>query len=127
MISALFTMVSSTVKFSETAESYGWMQTGHLIGAAVGSALAGIVIDIMGPIGGIAMSVLFLVLTVAVAAATHRFIPDLRGVDASPIPDTEPIQIPVGLPTQPISLPEFTQQVQELATEDDETGERDHA
>lgn len=120
MISALFTMVSSTVKFSETAESYGWMQTGHLIGAAAGSALAGIAIDVVGPVGGIAISVLFLILTVGVAAATFRFIPDLRGVDASPIPDTEPIQIPIDLPTEPISLPEFTQQVQDFSEGDSE-------
>lgn len=106
MISALFTMVSSTVKFSETAESYGWMQTGHLIGAAVGSALAGIAIDAVGPAGAIWVSAAFLIATVSVSAATTRWIPDLRGVDATPIPDTEPIPIPVDLPTEPLSLPE---------------------
>ena len=105
MISALFTMVSSTVKFSETAESYGWMQTGHLIGAAAGSAIAGIAIDAVGPRGALVISVIFLVLAVGVSASTTRWIPDLRGVDATPIPDTEPIQIPVDLPTEPLTLP----------------------
>lgn len=105
MISALFTMVSATVKFSETAESYGWMQTGHLVGAAAGSAIAGIFIDRVGHTGGVLIATLFMMLTVVVAATTHRFIPDLRGVDATPIPDTEPILIPVMLPTEPIQLP----------------------
>lgn len=94
MFSALFTMVSSTVKFSETAESYGWLQTGHLIGAAVGSAIAGVSIDAVGPIGGIIVSIFFLVLTVLLSAVTKRWIPDLRGGEATPLPDTEPVTIP---------------------------------
>lgn len=97
MLSALFIMVSSTVKFSETAEAYGWMQTGHLIGAAIGSAIAGIAIDALGPAGGIYVSVIFMVFTVILSAITHRWIPDLRGQDASPIPDTEPISLPQNL------------------------------
>ncbi|MGO2062440.1 MAG: MFS transporter [Microbacteriaceae bacterium] len=105
MISALFTMVSSTVKFSETAESYGWMQTGHLIGAALGSAIAGIAVDASGPLGAIWVSTGFLVLTVIVSGFAARWAPDLRGVDATPIPDTEPIQIPVDLPSEPMTLP----------------------
>lgn len=109
MISALFTMVSSTVKFSETSESYGWMQTGHLIGAALGSAIAGIAIDASGPLGAIWVSTGFLVLTVMVSGFAVKWAPDLRGgVDATPIPDTEPIQIPVDLPSEPMTLPETT-------------------
>lgn len=94
MLSALFTMVSSTVKFSETAESYGWLQTGHLIGAALGSAIAGIAIDKTNWSGGIWVSVIFLVLTVLLSLITRPWIPDLRGKDASPMPDTEPILLP---------------------------------
>lgn len=98
MISSLFTMVSSSVKFSETAESYGWMQTGHLIGAAVGSAIAGVAIDAVGYVGGILVAVIFLALTVGASVVTVRWIPDLRGREATPIPDTEPIMMPVQPP-----------------------------
>lgn len=131
MISALFTMVSSTVKFSETAESYGWMQTGHLIGAALGSAIAGVAIDELGPLGGVIIATAFMVITVIVSASTVKYIPDLRGADASPIPDTEPITVPVALPTEPISLPDLTEHPRGLPDsfltpeEESENGEKD--
>lgn len=98
MISSLYTMVSASVKFSETAESYGWMQTGHLIGAAVGSAIAGVAIDGVGPVGGITIAVVFLTFTVIASLVTVRWIPDLRGREATPIPDTEPVMIPIQPP-----------------------------
>ena len=44
-------MTSASVKFSETAEAYGWVGTGQLIGAAAGSAIAGFLIDGVGPQG----------------------------------------------------------------------------
>ena len=44
-------MTSASVKFSETAEAYGWIGTGQLIGAAAGSAIAGFLIDGIGPQG----------------------------------------------------------------------------
>ena len=94
MFAALFTVVSSTVRFSETAEAYGWVGTGQLVGVALGSALAGIAIDSAGGFGGILVSVIFLVATVASAAFGARWMPDLRGKDASPLPDTAPITLP---------------------------------
>lgn len=94
MFAALFTIVSSTVRFSETAEAYGWVGTGQLVGVALGSAFAGIAIDIAGGFGGLLVSALFLVATVLSAAISVRWIPDLRGKDASPIPDTAPITLP---------------------------------
>lgn len=93
-LAAIFTMVSSTVKFSETAEAYGWVGTGQLIGAALGSAIAGFSIDAVGPRGAIVASVAFLVACVIAAAIGSRWIPDMRGRDAAPIPDTEPITLP---------------------------------
>lgn len=93
-LAALFTIVSATIRFSETAEAYGWLGTGHLVGAAAGSAVAGIVIDLLGPAGGILVAVGFLIATVAAAAVTVPWVPDLRGRSADPIPDTEPIGIP---------------------------------
>lgn len=93
-LAGIFTMVSSTVKFSETAESYGWVGTGQLIGAALGSAIAGVGIDAVGPNGAILASILFLVVCIIAAAIGSRWIPDMRGRDAAPIPDTEPITLP---------------------------------
>ncbi len=94
MFAALFTVVSSTVRFSETAEAYGWVGTGQLVGVALGSAIAGVAIDSSGGFGGILVSVLFLVATIISAGLSVRWMPDLRGKDASPIPDTAPIQLP---------------------------------
>jgi MFS family permease len=94
MFAALFTVVSSTVRFSETAEAYGWIGMGQLVGIAIGSAIAGVAIDHSGGFGGILISVLFLVATVIAALICARWLPDLRGRDASPIPDTAPIQVP---------------------------------
>lgn len=94
MLAALFTIVSSTVKFSETAEAYGWVGTGQLVGVALGSAIAGVAIDAGGATGGVLVSTLFLAATVIASIISIRWIPDLRGRDASPIPDTAPIQMP---------------------------------
>lgn len=94
MFASLFTVVSSTVRFSETAEAYGWVGTGQLVGVALGSAVAGIAIDSAGGFGGILVSTLFLVATVLSAIISTRWMPDLRGKDASPIPDTAPITLP---------------------------------
>lgn len=47
-LAVLFAVVSSSVRFSDTAEAYGWVGTGQLIGAALGSAAAGFVIDVQG-------------------------------------------------------------------------------
>lgn len=93
MLASLYTIVSSTVKFSETAEAYGWVGTGQLVGVAIGSAIAGVAIDAFGAHGGVLISTAFLALTVASAAISIPWIPDMRGRDASPIPDTEPVQL----------------------------------
>ncbi|PIO50959.1 MFS transporter [Leucobacter sp. OAMLP11] len=91
---AIFSIVSSTVKFSESAEAYGWVGTGQLVGVALGSAFAGIAIDQAGPNGAILVSAILLMLTAVTAAISVPWIPDLRGRDASPLPDTEPVQLP---------------------------------
>lgn len=94
VFAALSTTVSATVKFSETAESYGWVGTGQLVGVALGSAFAGVAIDTHGPAGAIVVSILFLLATVILAAACIPKLPDLKGKNATPIPDTEPVQLP---------------------------------
>ena len=92
-LAVLFAIVSASVKFSDTAEAYGWVGTGQLIGAALGSALAGFLIDAVGPSarsGPRARSP-------SSASSSRRWLqrlhPDLRGRDASPIPDTEPVPV----------------------------------
>jgi MFS family permease len=87
----IFAIVSASVKFSETAEAYGWVGTGQLIGAALGSAIAGFLIDANGPIGGFWVAAVIAALGVLVPTVLRSWHPDLRGKDPSPIPDTEPI------------------------------------
>jgi MFS family permease len=84
---------SASVKFSETAEAYGWINTGQLIGAALGSMAAGFAIDGTGAVGAYLVSIAMVIGAAVIAAVFHRAFPDLRHRDASPIPDTE--QLPV--------------------------------
>ncbi len=93
-IAVLSSVVSSSVKFSETAEAFGWTGTGQLIGAALGSAAAGFFIDGVGPLGGFATSTVFALLGLISAAAFVHWLPDLRSGSVGPIPDTEPIALP---------------------------------
>jgi MFS family permease len=93
-LAVMFATVSASVRFSDTAEAYGWVGTGQLIGAAVGSALAGFLIDSAGPVGAFWTGGAFAAACVLVAVVFRRASPDLRGKDASPIPDTEPVRLP---------------------------------
>ena len=93
-LAALFTITASSVKFSDTAEAYGWVGTGQLIGAALGSAIAGVQIDQSGPTAAIVVAAVFAFVGFVVPALGRRFHPDLRGRDASPLPDTEPVELP---------------------------------
>ncbi|SEC00539.1 Predicted arabinose efflux permease, MFS family [Paramicrobacterium humi] len=92
-LAVLFAIVSSSVKFSDTAEAYGWIGTGQLIGAAIGSAIAGFLIDTNGPAGALWVAAGFAFAGFVLPALTRPWLPDLRGRDASPIPDTEPVQL----------------------------------
>lgn len=92
-LAVMFAAVSASVRFSDTAEAYGWVGTGQLLGAGLGSAVAGLLIDSEGPDGGFITAVVLAGAAVTLAAVFHRAIPDLRGRDASPIPDTEPIPV----------------------------------
>lgn len=89
-MAVMFATTSASVKFSETAEAYGWIGTGQLIGAASGSAVAGFLIDGVGPVGAYWAAAGFAIAGTLVAVTCVRGFPDLRGRDASPIPDTEP-------------------------------------
>ncbi|WP_066042509.1 MFS transporter [Herbiconiux solani] len=91
-LAVMFAIVSTSVRFSDTAEAYGWVGTGQLIGAAVGSALAGFLIDGIGAIGAFYVAGALALLGFLVPLLGRRWHPDLRGKDASPLPDTEPVQ-----------------------------------
>ncbi|KQR66414.1 MFS transporter [Frigoribacterium sp. Leaf172] len=92
-LAVMFAIVSSSVKFSDTAEAYGWAGTGQLIGSALGSAIAGFYIDRIGGQGGLIVAAAFALVGMIVGVLFHRSLPDLRGRDASPLPDTEPVAI----------------------------------
>lgn len=91
-LAVMFAIVSGTVKFSETAEAYGWVGTGQLIGAALGSATAGFLIDANGASGGYWAAVVFAFVGFLIPTVLRRWHPDLRGA-ASTVPDTEPVPI----------------------------------
>ena len=91
-LAVLFAMTSASVKFSDTAEAFGWVATGQLIGAAAGSAVAGFLIDDIGPSGAYVAAAGLAAIGVVVAIVFVRGFPDLRDRDPSPIPDTEPVQ-----------------------------------
>jgi len=92
-LTVIFAITSSSVKYSDTAEAYGWVGTGQLIGAALGSAAAGFLIDANGPIGGFWAATTFALLGFIVPTVLRSWHPDLRGKDASPMADTEPVPI----------------------------------
>lgn len=87
----MFSVVSSSVRFSETAEAFGWIGTGQLIGAGIGSSAAGVFIDQYGPHGGFAVAVIFAAAGTLVPLLSYRWNPDLRGKTVEPLPDTAPV------------------------------------
>ena len=93
-LAVLFAITTASVKFSDTAEAFGWAGTGQLIGAAAGSAIAGILIDRSGPPGAYFAATVFAAAGVLVAIVFVKAFPDLRGRDPSPHPDTEPVVMP---------------------------------
>ncbi len=92
-LAVMFAIVSASVRFSETAEAYGWVGTGQLIGAALGSALAGFLIDRFDAPGAFWVAGCLAALGFIIPTIFHRASPDLRGRDASPLPDTG--QLPI--------------------------------
>lgn len=92
-LAVMFAIVSATVKFSDTAEAYGWIGTGQLIGAALGSAAAGFLIDSNGAIGGFWAAAVFAFLGFLIPTMLRRWHPDLRGRELTSLPDTAPIPI----------------------------------
>ena len=92
-LAVLFAITSASVKFSETAEAFGWAGTGQLIGAAAGSAVAGFLVDVSDWRGAYLAATIFAAVGLLVAVVFVRSFPDLRHRDASPHPDTEPLAV----------------------------------
>ena len=91
-ITVIYATTSASVKFSETAEAFGWIATGQLIGAAAGAAVAGLLVDSVGITAAYLSSATFVAVGVLVSMVFVRGFPDLRQRDSSPIPDTTPIR-----------------------------------
>lgn len=85
--------VASRVRFSDTAEAYGWLGTAQLVGGSAASAIAGVAIDAQQARGGMLVAVGFVVAALLVALMTYRHHPDLGG-DLEPRPDTMPVVLP---------------------------------
>ncbi|MCU1569484.1 MAG: transporter [Naasia sp.] len=92
-LAVIFAITSSSVKFSDTAEAYGWVGTGQLIGAALGSAAAGFLIDQNGAIGAFWVAITLASAGLLAAVIGKRWHPDLRHRDASPLPDTDAVPV----------------------------------
>ena len=71
-LAAISSVIAGSVPFADTAEAYGWITTGQLIGAAAGSALAGIAIDSLGGGRGGMFASLAIGALAVLATATFR-------------------------------------------------------
>jgi len=87
-------IVSTSVRFSDTAEAYGWTNTGQLVGVALGAALAGAALDSFGAQVAFGCGAVLAALAALVATIGIPVSPDLKGRDAGPIPDTAPVPLP---------------------------------
>jgi len=76
-LAAVSSVIAGSVDFSDTAEAYGWIGTGQLLGASVGSALAGVAIDHAGGQGGLLVSFGIVAVAAVIAALFRRAQPDL--------------------------------------------------
>ncbi|ERG65087.1 hypothetical protein L332_11635 [Agrococcus pavilionensis RW1] len=92
-LAAFSAIVAGTVKFADTPEAYAWIGTGQLLGAALGSAIAGVAIDANGGVGGVWVAVVMVAIAAAIAAIFRHHQPDLRQGIGEP-PDTAPVELP---------------------------------
>lgn len=94
MIALANSAVSATVRFSDTAEAFGWLGTAQLVGVAIASAFAGIAIDAIGALGGLLIGAGFSVAALIVSLVAIPWLPDLSDGTALPRADTAPIVLP---------------------------------
>ena len=82
--------ISGGTKPNEIAEAYGWQTTGQLVGISIGSALAGIAVDIISPVAAFAVSVFFGFGTLMAALVAIRYLPAPSEITS---PETGPIAV----------------------------------
>ncbi len=75
-------MISVSFGTADSAEAYGWANTGQLLGYSIGAAIAGIVIDHVAPQAAWYVTGISGALAVLVALLTVRFNPPLNQKDA---------------------------------------------
>ncbi|MCH1883890.1 MFS transporter [Agrococcus sp. ARC_14] len=92
-LAAFSAIIAGTVKFADTPEAYAWIGTGQLLGAAIGSAIAGVAIDAVGGVGAVWVAVVMVAIAASVAVIFRRHQPDLRHGIGEP-PDTAPVELP---------------------------------
>lgn len=87
-LGVLGAIVATSLKMSDTAEAYGWIATGQLMGFAAGAALAGIAIETVSPESALLIAAIFGVATLMVALMTVKITPALGKTmtDTSSIP-----------------------------------------
>lgn len=87
-LGVLGAIVATSLKMSDTAEAYGWIGTGQLMGFAAGAALAGIAIETVSRESSLLIAAVFGVATLLVALMTVSITPAL----GKTMTETQPIK-----------------------------------
>lgn len=77
-LTVMYAVTTHSVKGGDLAESIGWLGTGHVLGAALGSAIAGFLIDAFGAYGAFWGGAAIAALGALIPLVWNRHIPDLR-------------------------------------------------
>ena len=78
-LAAVSAVIAGSVSFSDTAEAYGWIGTGQLLGTSLCAAAGGIAIDAVGASGAMYVAAGTATLALIVAVLFRKAQPDLRG------------------------------------------------
>lgn len=78
-LAAVSAVIAGSVPFADTAEAYGWIGTGQLLGVSICSAIAGVAIDAIGAPGAMWVAAGTGALALVVAVLFRKAQPDLRG------------------------------------------------
>ena len=81
----LSNLVSMALKIGDTAEAYGWINTGQLMGYSTGAALAGIAVDTVSAQSALLIAVVFGSGTLLVALLSTGILPALEKTDTKAI------------------------------------------
>lgn len=93
-MSWLYLMVSKEIEEHVATEAFGWLNSGALVGAAIGTAVGGIAVDAYGPRGAVVVATLLAILA-TVSPLIARATGPLRGLaEESPLAMSEsPLQL----------------------------------